>query len=100
MIALGIEAEQKILDVCKNNLLAFNTGRCSVVNENSERFVSFCPARIVVNYDGGIQPMQSNANGKIHRTIMRTAFCSPSGGCSGFHKTQLEYLLDVLFEAS
>ena len=78
MIALGIEAEQRILDVCKNNLAAFNTCRCSVVLEKSERFASFCPARVVVNYDGGIQSMQSNANGKIHRTIMRTAFCSPS----------------------
>jgi hypothetical protein len=49
-----------------------------VLQASSETFASFCPARVIVNYDGGNQAMQLGPKGRIHRSIMRAAFCSPT----------------------
>lgn len=84
MKAIGIESEQKIFDVCCVNVCAAkNAGRTRVhvLHARSESFDSFCPARVVLNYDGSPQkPLAVAANGKgrIHKTIMRNAFCSPT----------------------
>ena len=76
MIALGIEKDQVIFDICKRNLSDIK--RSNVLHAQSESFTSFCPARVFVNYDGGNQAMQHSHKGRIHQTIMRTAFCSPT----------------------
>jgi hypothetical protein len=76
MVVLGIECAQKIFDICKTNLT--NIRGSNAVLAKSESFDSFCPARVVVNYDGGIQAMSRTLNGQIHQQIMRKAFCSPT----------------------
>lgn len=76
MVALGIEAVQGIADICKKNL--GDRRLSNLVRAESHTFTSFCPARVVVNYDGGNQAMLNTVKGQIHRTIMRTVFCSPT----------------------
>jgi hypothetical protein len=76
MVALGIEAVEGIVDICQKNLC--DVRLTNLVHAESHTFTSFCPARVVVNYDGGNQAMQNTVKGRIHRRIMRTAFCSPT----------------------
>ena len=76
MIALGIEKDQVIFDICKRNLSDIK--RSNVLYAHSESFTSFCPVRVFYNYDGGNQAMQRTVKGRIHQTIIRTAFCSPT----------------------
>ena len=81
MVALGIEAEQRIYDICNQNLLAAQINgvwRTNVLHAQSQSFASLCPVRVVLNYDGGRQAMQATIKSQIHRTIIRTAFCSPT----------------------
>jgi hypothetical protein len=81
MIALGIEAEERIFDVCSRNLRVgqqVGVRGTNVLHARSDTFSSFCPARVVLNYDGGQQKLQETTKGRIHLNIMRTAFCSPS----------------------
>jgi hypothetical protein len=82
MFALGVEVEEAIHRVCTQNInvaqdqgFSFNT---EVIHSSSETFLSFCPARVVVNYDGGYQKRSHTPKSRIHQTIMRTAFVSPS----------------------
>ena len=76
MVALGIEQEQPIFEICQANLCDIQ--RSNVLLARSESFASFCPARVLIGYDGGNQAMQHGPKGLIHRTIIRTAFCSPT----------------------
>ena len=76
MIALRIEKDQVIFDICKRNLSDIK--RSNVLYAHSESFTSFCPVRVFYNYDGGNQAMQRTVKGRIHQTIIRTAFCSPT----------------------
>jgi hypothetical protein len=76
MVTLGIEAVEDIFRICQKNL--GDVRLSSILHAESHTFTSFCPARVVVNYDGGNQAMQNTVKGRIHRRIMRTAFCSPT----------------------
>ena len=76
IVSVGIEKEKPIYDVCKKNLSGLLG--CNVLHERSESFVSFCPARVALNYDGGTQAMQLSEKGQIHPTVMMAAFCSPT----------------------
>lgn len=76
LIALGIEIEEAIYDVCRQNLFA--TQRTHVMHADSRSFRSFCPARVVYNYDGGFQALQDNEVSKIHPDVIRKAFFSPT----------------------
>jgi hypothetical protein len=76
MVALGIEMDDEIYAICTKNLR--HISKCNVLQAESETFKSFCPARVVVNYDGGNQALLYTPNGTINRTIMRTAFSSPT----------------------
>lgn len=76
MIVLGIECNKPIFDICKNNLL--QVLRSNVLHDRSQSFACFCPARVVYNYDGGVQPLTHTEAGKIHPAIMRAVFFSPT----------------------
>jgi hypothetical protein len=81
MVALGIEQEQRIFDICKRNLVEaqiLGVNRANVLHAQSQSFASFCPVRVFLNYDGGTQKMQCTIKARIHRTIFRAAFCSPT----------------------
>jgi hypothetical protein len=81
MIALGIEGEQRIFDICYQNLLTARHkgfGWTNILHAQSQSFATFCPARVMFNYDGGTQKLQNTKKSRIHLAIMRTAFCSPS----------------------
>ena len=71
-----------IFDILQQNIChARESGyacRTSVLQDRSETIQSFCPARIILNYDGGAQKFQETVKSRIHLRIMRTAFCSPS----------------------
>ncbi len=53
MVGLGIEEEKSLHDICQENIKGI--ALTSILHESSETFDSFCPARLVVNYDGGFQ---------------------------------------------
>jgi hypothetical protein len=76
LVLLGIEVEQVMFEICKKNI--FDIRHASILHAQSQTLSNFSPARIVVNYDGGPQAMQNTVKGRIHQTIMRTAFCSPT----------------------
>ena len=84
MKVVGIECENKIFSVLENNILeARRSGfpiRAGVLNDFSQTFISFCPARILFAYDGAYRAkhvLKTEAS-RIHMTIMRLAFCSPT----------------------
>ena len=62
MKCVGFECVRNIFDICSTNLVAAQThglGRNSrALLVQSESFQTFCPARIIVNYDGGPQKAQ------------------------------------------
>lgn len=76
LVVLGIEIEQTMFEICKKNVS--DVCCANILHAASQSLSNFCPARIVVNYDGGPQAMQNTAKGRIHQTIMRTAFSSPT----------------------
>jgi hypothetical protein len=76
LVVLGIEIEQALFEICKKNVCGVR--RVNTLHAASQSFSNFCPARIFVNYDGGPQAMLDTEKGRIHQTIMRTAFCSPT----------------------
>jgi hypothetical protein len=82
MFALGIEIEEQIFRICSKNIEVAQAQdvalRTKVLHSSAATFLSFCPARVVVNYDGGYQKKLDTPKGRIHQTVLRTAFVSPS----------------------
>ena len=82
MIALGVECEEDIYKVCCRNIdTAQSLGfahHSMVLHDKSETFSSFHPVRLFIGYDGGSQTFVNSHKGRIHLSIMRMAFCSPS----------------------
>ena len=77
LIVVGIEKNDKIMQLCHENLMrAQRMGKTgiNVLKANSGNFTSFCPARVVVNYDGGTQKLLQKF--RMHCHIMRNVFCS------------------------
>ena len=81
MFTIGIECEYAIFDMCRKNIhqaqrLFKHSPTAKVIFAKSQSFTSFCPVRVVVNYDGGTQKALKNSKSRTHQTIMRTVFCS------------------------
>lgn len=82
MLGLGIECERGVYEICCRNLrTAQEQGfglQTAVLHADATSFRCFCSVRVFLNYDGGFQKTLDTPKGRIHQTIMRAAFCSPS----------------------
>jgi precorrin-6B methylase 2 len=95
---VGIECAKSIFELCSKNLVvAREHGLASgsrVIFAQSQTFTTFNPARVVLNYDGGPQHVQRTLKSRIHRTIMRTAFCSSTVDIIVSSKTNLNVFVE------